>query len=64
MKSNSLENINWLQRGKLLAQLGQLEIALDCFDRAILLEENRDQAQYEKCLILKELGKDVGFICV
>jgi len=64
MKTKSLEPINWLQRGKLLAQLGQLEIALDCFDRAIFLQENQDQAQYEKYLILKELGRPAELICV
>lgn len=64
MNAKSSELINWLQRGKLLAQLGQLEIALDCFDRAILLNENLDQAQYEKYLILKELGRNVDLIYV
>ena len=63
MKAKSSQ-INWLHRGRLLAQLGQLEIALDCFDRAILLNENEDQAQYEKYLILKELDKSVDIICV
>ena len=64
MNINSSTSINWLQRGKLLAQLGQLQIALDCFDRAILLQEDTDKAQYEKYLTLKELGKNVELICV
>lgn len=64
MTIKSSDSINWLQRGKLLAQLGQLQIALDCFDRAILLQEDTDKAQYEKYLTLKELGKNVDLICV
>lgn len=64
MKTKSSKIIDWLQRGKLLAQLGQYEVALDCFDRAILLNENQDQAQYEKYLTLKEFGKSVNLICV
>ncbi len=64
MTIKSSDSINWLQRGKLLAQLGQLQIALDCFDRAILLQEDTDKAQYEKYLTLKELGKNVELICV
>jgi len=64
MKTKSIEVINWLQRGRLLAQLGQLEIALDCFEIAILLEDNQDQAKYEKYLIRKELDKEVKLIFV
>ena len=64
MKSKSLDSINWLQRGKLLKQLGQMEIALDCFDRAILLQENEHKARYEKYLLLKEINKKSDFIYV
>lgn len=57
MKRSSLKKINWLQRGRLLAQLGMLEIALDCFERAIFLCQDQDQAKNEIRIILKELGK-------
>ena len=47
----------WLNRGKLFAKIGQLEAALDCFDRAIALKETYYEAWSEKGFVLEKLGR-------
>ncbi|MDJ0743544.1 MAG: tetratricopeptide repeat protein [Xenococcaceae cyanobacterium MO_167.B27] len=54
----------WFNRGKLLAKLGKLEAALDCFDRAIAMKESYYEAWCEKGCVLEELGRvREGEIC-
>lgn len=54
----------WFHRGKLLAKLGKLEAALDCFERALALKETYYEAWCEKGYLLEKLGRMAeGEIC-
>ena len=52
MKINKKDSLIWFNRGKLLTQLVKFEPALDCFERAILIQENFYEAWSEKRFIL------------
>lgn len=56
MDINSSDRFAWFSRGKILASLGKLEEALDCFDRAIAIKQDYYEAWCEKGTILEELG--------
>ena len=64
MDSNNNNRFLWLNRGKLLAKLGKLEAALDCFDRAIAMKETYYEAWCEKGCVLEKLGRFAeGEVC-
>lgn len=73
MKTIQENHLTWFNRGKLLIKLGQLESALDCFDRAIAMKENFYAAWSEKGYILDKLkrfaeadfcfDKSLGVVC-
>ncbi len=51
------ERFFWLNNGKLLTQLGQLEAALDCFDRTLALNKTDYEAWAEKGCLLEKMGR-------
>ncbi|HHP7230238.1 MAG TPA: tetratricopeptide repeat protein [Xenococcaceae cyanobacterium] len=64
MKTDHEDRFIWFNRGKLLAKVGKLEAALECFDRAIALKETYYEAWCEKGCVLEQLGRITeGEIC-
>lgn len=57
MKSTNDNRFIWLNKGKLLAKIGNLEAALDCFDRAIAMKETYYEAWSEKGCVLEKMGR-------
>ena len=57
MKINQKDSLIWFNKGKLLSQLGSFELALDFFDRAIIIQENFYEAWSEKGVILEKLNR-------
>jgi tetratricopeptide (TPR) repeat protein len=51
------DRLAWFSKGKILASLGKLEAALDCFERAIALKNNYYEAWSEKGFVLEQLGR-------
>jgi tetratricopeptide (TPR) repeat protein len=48
---------NWYNKGVALGELGKYEEAIKCYDRAIEIKSNYEQAWYNKGWALGELGK-------
>lgn len=46
----------WFNRGKILANLGEYEEALSCYDRALAIKISYYEAWCEKGIVLEELG--------
>lgn len=56
MDINEGDRHHWFNRGKILANLGKLEAAIACYERAIKLKPDYYEAWCEKGLILEQLG--------
>jgi predicted amidohydrolase len=48
---------NWFRKGVALGELGKYEEAIKCYDKAIEIEPNYEDAWYNKGVALGELGK-------